>query len=139
MVRGTIVVGYDGSDAARRALVRAGELAAPGGEVLVVTAARPPVADAFGDAMDEPSSHGDAATLLAEAEALLRRANDDVVVATLAESGDPADALIRAAEDAAADLIVVGARGRDYVTRTLLGSVTKNLVTHASCDVLVTR
>ena len=44
-----IVVGYDGSDHARRALERAAELASPGDEVLVLGAVEPKL---------EPETHG---------------------------------------------------------------------------------
>jgi nucleotide-binding universal stress UspA family protein len=37
----------------------------------------------------------------------------------------------------AADLLVVGRRGGDFVARTLLGSVAQRVVQQAPCDVLV--
>jgi universal stress protein A len=79
------------------------------------------------------------AALLDEAAALLRDSHRGLAVATRADSGDPADALIRAARNAGAELIVVGARGRSFVARTLLGSVAETLVKRAPCDVLVAR
>jgi nucleotide-binding universal stress UspA family protein len=51
--------------------------------------------------------------------------------------GDAADQLIRAAQATASDLIVVGTRGRTGLTRLVLGSVARNVVTHAPCSVLV--
>jgi len=51
--------------------------------------------------------------------------------------GDAADQLIRAAADTGSDLIVVGTRGRTGLARLVLGSVARNVVTHAPCSVLV--
>ncbi|HXR26631.1 MAG TPA: universal stress protein [Candidatus Baltobacteraceae bacterium] len=51
--------------------------------------------------------------------------------------GDAADQLIRAVAATGSDLIVVGTRGRTGLTRLVLGSVARNVVTHAPCSVLV--
>lgn len=51
------------------------------------------------------------------------------------ETGDPADVLLSAAEDA--DMIVVGARGIGGFARLLVGSVSSQLVYHAPCPVVV--
>jgi nucleotide-binding universal stress UspA family protein len=45
--------------------------------------------------------------------------------------------LIEIAREADADLLIVGRRGSDFVTRTLLGSVAERVVQQAHCDVLV--
>jgi nucleotide-binding universal stress UspA family protein len=52
---------------------------------------------------------------------------------------DPAEALIQAARDHRAELIVVGHTGFGYVTRALLGSTAEIVVRRAPCDVLVVR
>jgi nucleotide-binding universal stress UspA family protein len=52
---------------------------------------------------------------------------------------DPAEALIQAARDHRAELIVLGHTGSGYVMRALLGSTAENVVRHAPCDVLVVR
>jgi nucleotide-binding universal stress UspA family protein len=53
--------------------------------------------------------------------------------------GAPATELIRVADDRAADLIVVGTRGRTGVRRLVLGSVARNVLHHATCSVLIVR
>ena len=53
--------------------------------------------------------------------------------------GAPATELIRIANEHAADLIVVGTRGRTGVRRLVLGSVARNVLHHATCSVLIVR
>ena len=53
--------------------------------------------------------------------------------------GAPATELIRIANERAADLIVVGTRGRTGLRRLILGSVARNVLHHASCSVLIVR
>jgi nucleotide-binding universal stress UspA family protein len=50
--------------------------------------------------------------------------------------GDPAEALVRIAEEQAAQLIVVGNRGMTGARR-MIGSVPNSVSHHAPCDVLI--
>lgn len=129
----TVVVGYDGSQGARRALWRAAEAAGPGGVVVVVTAAPPPGPQEWETQtpIDEPSH------LLEEAAALLGQ--HGIEVSTRIERAEPAEALAEATRCVGADLIVVGARGGSYLARTLRGPVAEKLVTRSPCDLLVAR
>jgi nucleotide-binding universal stress UspA family protein len=52
-------------------------------------------------------------------------------------TGDPADAVVRLAEDDEVDLIVLGSHGRTGLTRLLMGSVAEAIVRKAHCPVLV--
>ena len=51
--------------------------------------------------------------------------------------GDPAVEILAVAAEQASDLIMLGSRGRGTLKRTLLGSVSTKVVTHAHCAVLV--
>jgi nucleotide-binding universal stress UspA family protein/nitrite reductase/ring-hydroxylating ferredoxin subunit len=51
---------------------------------------------------------------------------------------DPADAVVRVAEEQDADLIVTGSRGL-FQGEQLIGSVVRKIVVNAPCDVLLTR
>jgi nucleotide-binding universal stress UspA family protein len=51
--------------------------------------------------------------------------------------GPPASGVVTVAEDIGADLIVTGSRARGRVARTVLGSVSTEILHHAPCDVLV--
>ena len=53
--------------------------------------------------------------------------------------GDVADSIVAAAEAEGADLIVVGTRGRAGVERSILGSVSDQVIRHAHCPVMVVR
>ena len=53
--------------------------------------------------------------------------------------GKPAEEIMEVAAKHHADLIVMGAKGLDAVSRFLLGSVSTRVVQHASCSVLVVR
>jgi nucleotide-binding universal stress UspA family protein len=52
-------------------------------------------------------------------------------------AGDPAEQIVQAAEATAADLVVLGTHGRTGLSRLLMGSVTRNVLHHAHCSVLV--
>lgn len=51
----------------------------------------------------------------------------------------PSWAIVRRAEEASVDLVVVGSHGKTGLQRLALGSVSENVVRHAHCSVLVAR
>jgi nucleotide-binding universal stress UspA family protein len=53
--------------------------------------------------------------------------------------GDPANAIVEAAEQERADLIVIGTHGRTGLTRLLMGSVAEAVVRKAKCPVLTVK
>jgi nucleotide-binding universal stress UspA family protein len=53
------------------------------------------------------------------------------------DSGRPHEAILRAAEGAGADLLVLGRRGLNPVRRVLLGSTSERVASHANCPVLI--
>jgi universal stress protein A len=53
--------------------------------------------------------------------------------------GDPATAIVDAAENEHADLIVMGTHGRTGLTRLLMGSVAEAVVRRAPCPVLTVK
>ena len=55
----------------------------------------------------------------------------------IGEIGDPADAIVRAAEESDADVIVLGTRERGWFDRLIHPSVSKYVVRHADIPVLV--
>jgi nucleotide-binding universal stress UspA family protein len=118
----TLVVGYDGSESARRALDRAATLTGYG-SLLIVAAV---VSDERG--LERASELVDEAETRLLLQKVFCRKRELV--------GKPADELISLATDAKADLIVVGS-GKTALQRLILGSVSTQLVHNAPCDVLV--
>jgi nucleotide-binding universal stress UspA family protein len=131
-----IVVGYDGSENARRALERAAMLAGDG-EVTVVAAVRvtPPIARGGGAAGEDPAEAARCERALDEAHAFL--AEKGVRVRTVKGIGHPGGAIVAEAAARGADLVVVGSRGLTALERIVLGSVSTYVLHHAPCDVLV--
>lgn len=131
-----VVVGYDGSDAAARALDRAAKAAGRHGTVVIVaseTQAAPRGRDA--EALMERADGS--SRLLEDARRLLATHAPVADVVSVARHGDPAEHLLDTARAVGADLIVIGRRGNTSVARTLLGSVATCVVGRAPCDVLV--
>jgi len=86
---------------------------------------------------DNPS--GASATQLApvrEASDVLDEAGVDYDVTE--SSGDPAEAIIDAADEVDADLIVIGGRKRSPAGKALFGSVTQTVILNAGRPVMVT-
>ena len=133
-----ILVCYDGSAESARALARATEIASAGAsEVTVVSVAEPlyPMRPYTGYA--DPAEDELHRRLLDDATHTLAR--DGITAATLEPVGRTAEAIVDAARDTRADLIVVGTRHRRLIERLLFGSVSGQLVVEAPCDVLFVR
>lgn len=137
-----IVLGYDGSESGQQALLGSREIAQWSQAELVLVAVMPfPVAALVpeGGIYDETMAKEE----LGRYQTIL-----DVGVKRLTEAGlsargevvkgDPVQELARAAERLQADLIVVGHRHREgWAARWWRGSVSKSLIEHAPCSVLV--
>ena len=133
----TIVIGYDATEPAKRALERAGELAkAFGAHVIVTSVARPlaPAGRSMGaiDPVDPPEKHEEEAKRASESLEE-RGLGGEYVVAV----GDPADHIVELAEQRGADLIVVGTREPNLIERLLGLSVSDGVQRKAHCDVLI--
>ncbi len=76
--------------------------------------------------------------LIAEAAATRLRAAGHRAEGEM-RAGDAAAEIIGAAEEIQADLIVIGSRGRSGLTRLLLGSVARNVLSGSAASVLITR
>lgn len=64
---------------------------------------------------------------------------EGVAVTAFVMSGKPADAIVEAAKDKKADLVVVGSHGRTGMDRLLMGSVAERVIVLSSCAVLVVK
>ncbi len=133
-----ILVGYDGSPQARKALTTALELASRlQGEVEALVLIRAPeFAELEGEvqaALKEANGPLAEAIRWANAEA----ARFQVPFRVQKQLGHPAESLVRIAEAEAFDLIVLGRRGRSTAARWMLGSVSERVLQYAHCPVMV--
>ncbi len=143
----SIVVGTDGSDAAKAAVRCAIELAEQSGARLQIVSAYEPVSDArLQDRhVSVPPDLQWIINPRADVLAMLERAAGDARAAgvqgveTFARLGDAADAILDVAEEQSGDLIVVGNRGMTGAKRFMLGSVPNRISHHAPCSVLIVR
>ena len=141
----TIVVGYDGEEPAARALERAIEEArSADAKLLVVSVAEMPFnpegPQSFGDLggparsipLVEPT----------ELEPVLEQARLKIEAAGIAAdyfwaAGEPASAIVGAAKDRGAQLIVLGSHHHGMLSRLLGEDVANAVKRDAGCDVLV--
>jgi nucleotide-binding universal stress UspA family protein len=134
---GNVIIGYDGSEAARRALERSAELVGKGRPVTVVSAIPVLGPTVHGATAVTPEKRAEQARRLNEARSIL--AKRGVLSREIRGSGDPADVIIDEAKALDADLILVGTHRKNLAKRLLLGSVSTKVVHDAPCDVLVVR
>jgi len=135
-----ILLGYDGSPHARKALMVALDLAQKyKAEITAVSIAHVPD---FADTRDEVNGALEDAQnfftkVLEQARELA--AQEGITLTTKIVPGHPADKLVRLAEEESYDLIVLGARGLSGIKRFLLGSVSEAVVRLANCPVLIVK
>lgn len=139
----SILVCYDGSDNAKRALERAIEITKEiGSELSIIVAA-----DTFNiQARYLERYYRDLRkVLLHDAKVQLSKASETAKTGGIAsvqgsvEEGHPADMILAKAFEVNADLIVVGRRGVRGIQKYLLGSVSSSVVGNSTCDVLVVK
>jgi nucleotide-binding universal stress UspA family protein len=121
-----IIVGYDGSEQSKKALAEAITIAKCfSGSIKAVT-------------VYQQGMENKAEEILSEAKLLLEK--EKVEHSTLSILGsNPARALESIAKQENFDLIVVGNRGLGGTASLLLGSVSRQVVTNAVCNVLVVK
>ena len=132
-----ILVGYDGSTQADKAVDVALSLAdCVDSTVLVLAVARPP----------EPSTSVELEAVLDDArehyeegfrKIMERAQGHELKVTTDMAVGHPAQQIIHRAEKDGIDLIVLGRRGRSQIARMMLGSVSERVLRYAHCPVMV--
>jgi nucleotide-binding universal stress UspA family protein len=145
-----VLIGTDGSDdaiaAARTGLGLLGEpskvtvvcvLDTPGAATAGLESgfAGGMVSDAEVNRAWELAEEEGASALLRTAEAL----DTAAPIEQVSRTGDAGPAICRLAEEVAADVIVVGSRGRGAIKRALLGSVSTHVTNNAPCPVVVVR
>src|SRR4051794_16555827 len=136
----TVAVGTDGSATAAEAVKVAVEIARRFDAKLVLVSAfqdsgaKPPDRKASVELQWAFSPAARVREILARTEEELKR--EGIECQTLVDEGDPADVLVRLAEQCAADVLVIGNRG---MKRRVLGSVPNTVTHNAPCSVFVVK
>jgi nucleotide-binding universal stress UspA family protein len=133
----SILVAWDGSGHARRALAEAVDIARTQGARLTLLTVAAPV-QVWAGPYVVPISEADLARaaerIAAEGEALVP---EGVPVSARTASGHAGMELLKRAQAADHDLIVMGSRGRGAVRSAVLGSVSHYVLNHAQVPVLI--
>lgn len=140
-----VLLAYDGSAGATEAVALAEAIPWPSDSVLRVVSVIEPTMSISG-----PFDRG--AALVPELDAAITKYAQELMREVVKRLGAPgrsvegrvlrgraASAIIDAARDFRADLAIVGSRGHGTIASLLLGSVSSEVVDHASCPVLVAR
>jgi nucleotide-binding universal stress UspA family protein len=129
-----ILLAYDGTPPAVRALETTVELATKLGAVVGVVSVVPIRAMAMGvDPWDDRTVHADE---LRDAQARLRE--QGIEPELIEPYGDPAWTIERIAAERNFDTIVIGSRGQGTLGRFFGGSVSEHVATHSDATVIVT-
>jgi nucleotide-binding universal stress UspA family protein len=136
-VYSTVAVGTDGTETAAEAVRQAAELAKRYDAKLVLLSAfkeGTPVSTGTDEAdwAHNPAAH--VHEVLSRTEAELEE--QGIQSRTVVDEGDPADVLVKLADECGADVLVIGNKGHE---RRVLGSVPRAVVQHADCCVFVVK
>ena len=137
----SIVVGTNGTETADKAVTRAVELARLTGAALHVVSAYEPAPARVGGSRPPAEAAEWAISPHFKVDAVLERATgiaraDGIDVEVHGPKGDAASAILAAADEYDADLIVLGSKGMQGARR-VLGSVPNTVSHRASCDLLI--
>lgn len=129
-----VLVAYDGSAPAHRALEMAAALATQENASVTVISVVPETLGlaVLTDPFDDASVHG---KQLADASAFLE--GRGIQAETLQPTGDPARAIESVARKGSYDTVVLGSRGLGTVSRVLLGSVSSHVASHVKGTVII--
>jgi nucleotide-binding universal stress UspA family protein len=155
MHSGPVVIGFDGTPRAERALRESASLLAPRPALVVVVweagrafelltlpvrALEAPVSVDVGAALEaEKAVYEDAERLARQGAGLAADLGYRAEGLAVADESTVADTLLRVATERDSQALVVGSHGHRGLTAALLGSTTKAVVERAPCPVLVVR
>ncbi len=143
-----ILVPYDGSDNAKKALQQAVAIAQSGEGVILYLASVCNMVSAMSNFDQVSIAEGCLTTKLtedleaqckedlAEAKAMVPKS---LPVETLYEVGSPGPVLLNLAKDNDCDLVVMGSRGLGPLKGIFMGSVSSYIVSRAKCPVLIVK
>jgi nucleotide-binding universal stress UspA family protein len=155
MHSGPVVIGFDGTPEAERALRESARLLAPRPALVVLVweagrafelltlptrALEAPVSMDISDAFQaERAAYETAQQLAGQGVALAAELGYQAEGMAVADEGSVADTLLRIAKKRDCQALVVGSHGHRGLTSAFLGSTSRDVVERAPCPVLVVR
>lgn len=133
---GDLLVAYDGSEAAKKALEHGINLLKPEDRLVIISVVPSATIKEFAD-VDPEISIARAQESINEILNELLRKNINVI--GIVKEGDIADEILKLAMDLKCDLIVVGHKGIGKIGRFQLGSVADKVARYANRPVLIVR
>ncbi|MBI4534212.1 MAG: universal stress protein [Candidatus Melainabacteria bacterium] len=135
-----IVVGLDGSEGSRRALLESIRLTKLEKAALEIVSVEelPRYAETIGEVVEEQDTANQHLKRLQEEARQLAR-EQGIEIATSIKVGHPAKGLIDYAGEAKIDLLVIGHSGHSGLWGSFLGTTADKVVRHAPCSVLIVR
>ncbi|MBU2565760.1 MAG: universal stress protein [Candidatus Thermoplasmatota archaeon] len=133
---GSILVGYDGSESAKKALEKAVTLIKENDELIVVSVV-PSFDGREFTIIDSDISAANAQSRVNSAITGLKEKGINII--GIVREGDIADEILKIGKEMKCDLIVIGHKGVSKIGKFMLGSVAEKVVRYASRPVLVVR
>lgn len=135
-----ILVAVDGSKNSERAVIEAKKYAELiTAEITLLTVIKPLATAYYGNMelskVDSEKLESGKEAVLNNALKLFEGYNGEVH--TKLRKGNPADEILKEAEDGEYDLIVMGSKGLGAFSRTILGSVSNKILNHTRTNVLI--
>lgn len=139
-----VIIGTDGSASAQVAVELAAAIPWPAGSTLRVVAALDPASfygpfGTFEPGMGDGEHNLEAALHDAASACAAQLARDGFSIDYRVLLGRTSGVLVEEARNLDADLIIIGSRGHGPIASMLLGSVSREVIDHAHCPVLVAR
>lgn len=138
-----ILVSVDGSDNSKRAVLEARRhLEMFDAQISLLTVVNPNFPD-YDRFLDQDESAGftqkqaDSHPALVEALDLLGKTSEEIPL--YMKNGDPANEILKVADEGDYDLILMGSRGRGTFSRAFLGSVSNKVLNHAKTNVMIVK
>lgn len=138
-----ILVAVDGSDTSKKAILKARELVkCTNGEVILLNVVEDIMKNPYIPEIKHKVSINQA--FMEQGENIIKKSKEllsdyNGIVTGLTRCGDPAKNIIDVAEKENCDLVIMGSRGLNVLSRAMLGSVSNKVLNHIHISVLIVK